>query len=104
VFKQIGERHGPFDTALLGIGGYAPETIMHASHATPEQAVQIGRDIGARRLVGMHWGTVILTEEPPFEPPLRFIASGRAHGYADQDLWVMKIGESRLLLPANAGN
>lgn len=104
VFKHIGERFGPFDTALLGIGGYAPEIIMHASHATPEEAVQMGRDIGARRLVGMHWGTVLLTEEPPFEPPLRFLAAGREHGYDDADLWVMKIGETRALLPAASGN
>ena len=104
VFKQIGERFGPFDTALLGIGGYAPEAIMHASHATPEEAVQIGRDIGARRLVGMHWGTVALTEEPHFEPPVRFMAAGRGHGYEDDDLWVMKIGETRALLPVKTGN
>lgn len=104
IFRHIGEQYGPFDTAMVGIGGYAPETIMHASHATPEEAVQIGRDIGARRIVGMHWGTVQLTEEPPFEPPLRFLAAGRAGGYADEDLWVMKIGETRPLLPASTGN
>ena len=104
VFKQIGERHGPFDTAMLGIGGYAPEIIMHASHATPEEAVQIGRDIGARRLVGMHWGTVQLTEEPPFEPPHRFLAAGREQGYVNDDLWIMKIGETRALLRADGGN
>ena len=104
VFNQIGERHGPFDTALLGIGGYAPEAIMHASHATPEEAVKMGRDIGARRLVGMHWGTVPLTEEPPFEPPVRFLAAGRARGFDDADLWVMKIGETRPLPPSASGN
>ena len=84
VFKQIGEQHGPFDTALLGIGGYAPKIITHASSASPEEAVQMGRDLWARRLVGMHWGTVQLTEEPPFEPPVRFLAAGRAHGYEDR--------------------
>ena len=98
VFRRIGERHGPFDTAMLGIGGYAPEIIMHASHATPEEAVQIGRDIGARRLVGMHWGTVQITEEPVFQPHVRFLAAGRAHGYDEDDLWVMKIGETRPLI------
>lgn len=104
VFRQTGERHGPFDTAMIGIGGYAPQTIMHASHATPEEAVQIGCDIGARQLVGMHWGTVLLTEEPPFEPPRRFLAAGRAHGFADEDLWVMKIGETRLLTGVTGKN
>lgn len=104
VFQRIGEQHGPFDIALIGIGGYAPRDIMHASHATPEEAVQIGRDIGAKRLAGMHWGTVNLTEEPPFEPPVRFLAAGLAHGYAAADLWIMKIGETRPLLPAAGGN
>lgn len=104
VFKRIGENHGPFDTALIGIGGYGPRAIMHASHANPEEAVQIGRDIGARRLVGMHWGTVTLTEEPPFEPPVRFMAAGREQGYDKKDIWVMKIGETRALLPFTDGN
>ena len=39
------------------------------SHCTPEEGVQIGRDWGAKRLCGMHWGTIRLTDEPPFEPP-----------------------------------
>ena len=70
---------------------------MKASHANPEEAVQIGIDIGARTLVGMHWGTVILTEEPPFEPPQRFEAAGRERGFADDDIWIMRIGETRFL-------
>lgn len=98
VFKETGERYGPFDTALLGIGAYAPREMMRASHATPEEAVQMGRDLGASRIVGMHWGTVVLTQEPPFEPPERFLAAGREAGYDDRDIWIMKIGETRPLL------
>ena len=97
VFKETGERYGPFDTALLGIGAYAPREMMRASHATPEEAVQMGQDLKANTLVGMHWGTVVLTQEPPFEPPERFIAAGKAAGLADDSVWVMKIGESRPL-------
>lgn len=104
VFKEIGENHGPFDTAIIGIGAYAPVEIMHASHATPEEAVQMGRDMGARRIVGMHWGTVILTAEPVFEPPERFKKAGLDQGYEDEDLWVMRIGETRALTPGDGGN
>lgn len=102
VFREIGESYGPFDLALIGIGAYEPRELMHASHATPEEGVQIGVDIGARRIVGMHWGTVVLTEEPQFEAPERFRAAGRARGIADEDLWIMRIGETRSLPPGAA--
>jgi L-ascorbate metabolism protein UlaG (beta-lactamase superfamily) len=72
VFPQLGRRYAPFDLALVPIGAYEPRELMRASHATPEEAVRLGRDLGARRLVGMHWGTIQLTDEPPFEPPERF--------------------------------
>ena len=97
VFKEIGEQYGPFDTALLGIGAYEPRVMMKASHATPEEAVQMALDLKARRVVGMHWGTVLLTVEPPFEPPVRFRAAGDELGFAREDVWIMAIGETRSL-------
>jgi L-ascorbate metabolism protein UlaG (beta-lactamase superfamily) len=103
VFGPVGDRFGPFDLALLGIGAYAPRALMANRHATPEQAVRIGRDLGAATLLGMHWGSLVLTDEPPFEPPARFLAAGRAAGYADDRLWIMRIGETRAI-PAGAGN
>lgn len=101
VFKEIGKRAGPFDIALVAIGAYEPAKIMHAVHVTPEEAVRLGRDIGARRIVGMHWGTIAMTEEPPFEPPMRFRKAGHAGGYDAAALWLMQIGETRPLPPGS---
>jgi L-ascorbate metabolism protein UlaG (beta-lactamase superfamily) len=70
---------------------------MGAHHATPEEAVQLGRDLGAETLVAMHWGTVQLTDEHPFEPPERFRAAATEAGYAEDRAWLMKIGETRPL-------
>ena len=39
----------------------------------------------------------MLTDEPAFEPPGRFRAAARAHGYADDDAWVLAIGETRTI-------
>ncbi len=105
MFSEIGEAYGPFDTALLGIGAYEPRAMMKASHATPEEAVQMGRDLKAKRIVGMHWGTVLLTVEPPFEPPERFRKAADEQGYGPEDSWIMRIGETRPLSgawPSNA--
>ena len=104
IFEQLGQSHGPFDTVLVPIGAYEPRAIMRAHHTTPEEAVQVARDMGARTMVAMHWGTVVLTDEPPFEPPARFRAAATAAGYDETRAWLMKIGETRPLTsgwPAN---
>lgn len=99
VFSEIGARRGPFDVALVPIGAYEPRELMRPVHVNPEEAVQVARDVGARIVVGMHWGTVVLTDEPPFEPPERFVRAAAAAGYAREDAWVMRIGETRRVPP-----
>jgi N-acyl-phosphatidylethanolamine-hydrolysing phospholipase D len=97
VFREVGRRTGPFDLALVPIGAYEPASIMRPVHLTPEEAVAVGLDLGARILVAMHWGTVVLTNEPAFEPPGRFRAAASRAGIPDGRAWVMKIGETRAL-------
>ena len=58
AFKEIGERLGPFDLALLPIGAYAPRDMWSGLHASPADAVEMFKDVRARRGVGMHWGCV----------------------------------------------
>jgi len=95
VFRATGERHGPFSLAMVPIGAYEPSSIMRPVHCNPEEAVRLGRDIRASTIVAMHWGTVVLTDEPLLEPPGRFLAAGKEAGFRDSDLWVMRIGETR---------
>jgi N-acyl-phosphatidylethanolamine-hydrolysing phospholipase D len=92
VFREMGERLGPCDLGLVPIGAYQPRSLMAPVHATPEEAVQIGVDIQARRLIGMHWGTIRLTTEPMLEPAERFLATD--HSIPRQ---VMRIGETMAL-------
>jgi N-acyl-phosphatidylethanolamine-hydrolysing phospholipase D len=80
---------------LVGIGAYEPRAIMKAHHTNPEEAVAIGQDVSSRTLVGMHWGTVRLTDEPLFEPPGRFLQAAAQAGYDAENTWIMSIGESR---------
>jgi L-ascorbate metabolism protein UlaG (beta-lactamase superfamily) len=100
VFHEIGATVGPFDVALIGIGAYAPRRIMRPVHAAPEEAIQIGMDIRAHHIVAMHWGTIRLTTEPPFDPPERFKQAAFEAGIPEERCWVMKIGETRVL-PTN---
>ena len=93
-FSRIGRLTGPYDIALVPIGAYAPRAVFAAVHADPEEAIKIGEDVGAKHLIGMHWGTVRLTSEEMDEPAERFLA---ARSSATKS--IMAIGETRALLP-----
>jgi len=90
AFKEMGELTGPYDLALVPIGAYAPRRVFASVHASPEEAVSMGRDLNAARLVGMHWGTVRLTTEPFWEPKAKFLAHPEG-----PERTVMAIGETR---------
>ena len=94
-FKETGERLGPFDVAAIAIGAYLPPEIMKAVHTTPEEAVQAFVDLNARVLLGIHWGTFDLAEEPLDEPPARMLAKVRRRGIGSEHGWILKLGETR---------
>lgn len=62
-FREIRERFGTIDVALLPIGAYEPRWFMAPQHMNPAEAVQAHRDLEARRSVAMHFGTFQLTPE-----------------------------------------
>lgn len=106
VRQRLAERHtdaqgGGFDIALLPIGSYEPRWFMAPQHVNVEEAVKIHRDVGAKRSLGVHWGTFQLSDEALDEPPRTLAASRQALGVAEDEFFVMAIGESRLL-PARA--
>jgi len=97
IFKDIGRRYGPFDLGLVPIGAYQRASKLKSTHTTPEEAVRLGRDLDVNILVPMHWGTLVLSYEPPFEPPVRFMKAGLASGFSEDHLWKMAVGETRVL-------
>ena len=69
--KEIGARAN-IEIALLPIGAYEAPTKRDV-HMTPEQAVQAFRDLRARTMIPMHFGTFRLSYEPLSEPPRRLL-------------------------------
>ena len=63
IFSEVRGRLGAPDVALIPIGAYAPRWFMAAQHVDPVEAVQIFKDVGAGRALGIHWGTFQLTDE-----------------------------------------
>lgn len=94
-FTAIGKVLGPFDLAALPIGAYEPKAMMEEAHLNPEQAVMAGIDVRARRLIGIHFGTFDLSDEPLDEPARRLRDAAREQGLEDDQVWILKVGETR---------
>jgi len=58
-----------FRLGLIPIGAFKPEFFMGAIHVSPEQAMQIHRDLGIKTSVGIHFGTFQLANDDQDEPP-----------------------------------
>jgi L-ascorbate metabolism protein UlaG (beta-lactamase superfamily) len=74
-FKHIGNRLKP-EIALLPIGAYRPDSYRGV-HTCPEEALQGFLDLGARRMIPMHYGTFRLSQEPMEEPVERLMAAAK---------------------------
>ena len=94
IFESIGNKKGPFDIALIGIGAYEPRNFMRSVHASPEDAIEMAIALKAKQTIGMHWGSIMLTPEDPFEPPLRFRNAAINQDYGEENALILKVGET----------
>ena len=92
--RQSASQGGGFDIALLPIGAYEPRWFMASQHVNVEEAVKIHLDLGAKRSLGVHWGTFALTDEPLDEPPRVLVKERSARGLADHEFFTIAIGET----------
>lgn len=102
IYKELGNKYGPIDVTFINIGAYNFYPMMPVKdksiyHTNPEEALQIGKDLNSKKVVGMHWGTVVLSLEPIMEPPKRFKDSAKNFGYSKDDAIIFKIGELKKL-------
>jgi len=99
IYKELGEKYGPIDLTFINIGAYDFRPMFEKSvyHTNPEEALNIAQDLKSKKVIGMHWGTVVLSLEPIMEPPVRFKANAEKYGYKKEDVILFKIGEVQKL-------
>ena len=99
IYKELGEKYGPIDLTFINIGAYDFRPMFEKSvyHANPEEALNIAQDLKSKKVIGMHWGTVVLSLEPIMEPPVRFKANAEKYGFKKEDAIIFKIGEIQKL-------
>ena len=94
VFREIGQVFRGIDLALLPIGAYEPRWFMKPVHVSPEEAVDVHLDLGARQSVAMHWGTFVLTDEPVDEPPRRLAEALQRRNLNPDEFRVLAHGQT----------
>jgi L-ascorbate metabolism protein UlaG (beta-lactamase superfamily) len=93
-FRDVPERLGPIDLALLPIGAYEPRWFMRAVHMNPAESVQAHLDVRASRSIAMHYGTFQLTTEAIDEPVRALGEARRANGVTAEQFSAIAPGES----------
>ena len=54
--------------AVINLGAYEPRWFMKTSHMNPDETVRAFRELGADRLLVVHWGSFRLGDEPVYQP------------------------------------
>ena len=98
-FREIGTKLKP-EVALLPIGAYFPDSYRSV-HTSPEEAVRAFVEVGAQKMVPMHYGTFRLGREPMEEPIQRLEAEAERLGIKRQ-LKILAEGETMHLYPATS--
>jgi N-acyl-phosphatidylethanolamine-hydrolysing phospholipase D len=102
IYKELGNKYGPIDLTFINIGAYnfypmMPVKDKSVYHTNPEEALQVAKNLKSKKVIGMHWGTVVLSLEPIMEPPIRFKESAEQYGFKKSDAIILKIGEVKKL-------
>ena len=91
-FQEIGNDFD-IDLAIINLGAFEPRWFMAQSHINPKETVQAFSELGAKRLVIIHWGTFRLGDEPVHYPPMALRKELEKSGLLDR--WIdIKHGET----------
>ena len=95
IYKELGKKYGPIDITMINIGAYNFKPMFDKSiyHTTPEEALNVAQDLKSKKVIGMHWGTFVLSLEPIMEPPVRFKDNAEKYGFKKDEAINLKIGQ-----------
>ncbi len=88
-FKEIGEKYGPFDFAMMECGQYNEN--WSEIHMMPEQTAQAAVDVNAKLMMPIHWGSFKLALHNWSDPVVRLQIAAKE---LNQDMLTPKIGQS----------
>lgn len=77
-FREIGEKYGPFDLAMMECGQYNER--WKPIHMLPDQTIQAHLDVKGKTLMPIHWGAFSLAPHSWTEPVEKITTHAKAAG------------------------
>tara|TARA_Y100000992_G_scaffold196784_1_gene133871 strand:- start:30 stop:662 length:633 start_codon:yes stop_codon:yes gene_type:complete len=104
IYKMMGKKFGGIDIFLINSGAFNFEVITGKKdfsifHTNPEEALQAAKDIRAKKIIPMHYGSFLLglegqnSEGPINEPRNRLLKNAENYGFNKQDIKIFNIGQ-----------
>ena len=87
-FKEIGEKYGSFDFAMMECGQYNQQ--WEAIHMMPEQTIQASMDVRTKKMMPIHWSAFNLSLHTWTDPVERVIKAAKLH---DVNIITPQIGQ-----------
>jgi len=91
-FKEIGEKYGPFDFAMVECGQYNEQWSQ--IHMTPEETIQASIDVQSKLIMPIHWGSFKLALHTWDDPIIRATKKAKE---LNVKITTPKIGEAIVL-------
>lgn len=98
-FVRTRARFPSLDLALMPIAPMHPHAYMKSKHVDPEEAVQAFVDLGARRMIPIHFDTFANGEDAFGEAPATLRQVMERRGLTHGEVQILGFGEQRVLIP-----
>jgi len=64
VYKEIGTKYPGIDYAFMSTGASQPRWFMYYAHQNESEAIRGFNELGAKKMIPIHWGSFSLGDEP----------------------------------------
>lgn len=99
AFAETRRRFPSIDLALLPIAPIHPRSLMAPSHMEPNEAILAMEDLGAARMVPIHFDTFLTGTDERTEERDALVRAKQTHELTDERVALMAIGEQRTFVP-----
>jgi len=98
-FLAAARRFPRIDLALLPIAPVEPRRYIGRNHLDPDEALRAFEDLGAARMVPIHYDTFVNSEDAVGDAPALLRRAMRARGLGDDRVIILGAGERRVVIP-----